>query len=136
MKITGKMNNITYINNNEKQKIRNIGFIHDYFVRVYTTKRNFFSHQYNMHQAYYFEEDLIDLLKSQGVQFIKIIEIMVNNISNIKEEREFLFPIRYFELGSLPFVHHNEHGLSKQIGIPRELLLHFEVLTKKGQNSQ
>lgn len=121
------INHITLVNPNDKKIFKEIGYISERKVKVYFTERDFYKHQYNLLQAYYFEESLINLLKERSVEFILIKEIHNNKISDIKEVTKFLFPINLFETVGLERLEHDTAGFDKQIGIPREILLNFKT---------
>ena len=122
-----KKDSITLVNPNDKKEFKEIGFIMDERVKVYITNRNFYKHQYALYQAYYFEIELIDLLISRNVKFIIINEIHKNEISGIDEHKTFIFPIELIKKIGMPKLEHEIQGFDKQIGIPREILLNFEI---------
>lgn len=113
--------------NDEKKEFKEIGFLIKEEYKVYITNRNFYSHKYNLLDSYFFEEELINLLIEKGVTFIVINEIHNNETSNIHEKKMFVFPINLLKKVNLQRINHETSGFDKQIGIPREMLLHFEI---------
>ena len=115
----------------EEEKIfvgkRHIGSIKVIGIKIYECWRDFYKHQYHVTQSYYWEEELIDKLKNEGVKFIRLKEKHINKISSIDESKTFLFPITLFNNSPSPELHHKNKDFGEQIGIKREIIEKYEI---------
>lgn len=107
---------------------RTVGIIREATVKYYSTYRDFYKHQYQLEQSFYFELELIQKLKKEGVTMVYLTLTHENAISNVHEKKYYFFPIKLIEISGLNSIHHN--GYTKQIGIRRETLELFELPKK------